>query len=65
LAAAKPATVPAAAPAPKNVVTPQVAAAKPALKPSVSEPAPSGGTLSGAAPVVSSNSFDSRFSAMR
>jgi murein L,D-transpeptidase YafK len=65
MAAAKPAPMPAAAPAPKHVDTPQVAAAKPVLKPSVAEPAQSGGTLSGAAPVVSSNSFDSRFSAMR
>jgi hypothetical protein len=65
LASAKPAPIAAPAPAAKHAETPQVAAAKPALKPSLSEPASSGGTLSGAAPVVSSNSFDSRFSAMR
>jgi len=65
VAAAKPAPYPSAASAAKPAETPQVAAAKPALKPSVSDPASSGGTLSGAAPVVSSNSFESRFSAMR
>jgi hypothetical protein len=65
LAAAKPAPVVAAPPAAKHAETPQVAAAKPALKPSLSEPAANSGTLSGAAPVVSGNSFDSRFSAMR
>ncbi|MBB5047626.1 murein L,D-transpeptidase YafK [Rhodopseudomonas rhenobacensis] len=50
----------------------QVAAARPPLKPSVSSAdaaAPSaparGGTLSGAQPVVSANSFENRFSAMR
>lgn len=66
VAAAKPAPVVA-----KPAVAPQLASAKPALKPSVSsEPTPSntasgGGAMSGAAPVVSSNSFESRFSAMR
>ena len=63
VAAAKPAPA-ATAFAPKPAETPQLAAARPALKPSVSEPA-SSGTLSGAAPVVSGNSFESRFSAMR
>jgi hypothetical protein len=65
VAAAKPTPMPAAAPASKPAEAHQVATAKPALKPSLAEPASSGGTLSGAAPVVSSNSFDSRFSAMR
>jgi hypothetical protein len=49
---------------------PKVAAAKPALKPSVSDtpaqaaaPAPS--QVAGSAPIVSSNSFDSRFGAVK
>ena len=46
------------------------AAAKPALKPSVSDtaaaaPAPAPAQVAGSAPIVSSNSFDSRFGAMK
>jgi hypothetical protein len=52
---------------------PKVAAAKPALKPSVSDapaqavaPAPSAPSqVAGSAPIVSSNSFDSRFGAVK
>jgi len=47
---------------------PKHAAAKPQLKPTIgadSTAAPSGGTIAGAAPVVSANSFESRFSAVR
>jgi murein L,D-transpeptidase YafK len=45
----------------------RVAASRPALKPSLTEatPADSGNQLAGAAPVISSNSFDSRFSAVK
>ncbi|MGX4768740.1 L,D-transpeptidase family protein [Bradyrhizobium guangdongense] len=48
----------------------KVAATRPALKPSVNEgagnvAASGGGQLAGAAPVVSSNSFDNRFSAVK
>jgi hypothetical protein len=46
-----------------------VAAAKPPLKPSVATPepapAPAKDTLAGAQPIVSPNSFESRFSAAR
>jgi murein L,D-transpeptidase YafK len=58
--------------APKASEPPKVAAtAKPTLKPSISSSdqaataAPASSAMSGAAPVVSSNSFDSRFSAVR
>ena len=61
------ASVPKPAPAPKPADTRQ--AAKPALKPSISDataasaaPAPQ---VAGSAPIVSTNSFDSRFSAVR
>ncbi len=63
-AAAKSAPTPAAKPAPATAV----AAARPPLKPTVvAEPAaaPASASLSGAAPVVSGNSFDSRFQALR
>ena len=72
--AAKPkATAPAkpSAVAAKPVVTPAdsrlaTAAPRPPLKPSVSDAqVSSGGSLSGAAPVVPANSFDSRFTAVR
>jgi murein L,D-transpeptidase YafK len=46
----------------------RVAATRPALKPSVSDGAPAASDstqMAGAAPVVQSNSFDSRFSAMK
>ncbi|NVN86050.1 MAG: hypothetical protein HXX15_08155 [Rhodopseudomonas sp.] len=52
---------------PKPAETRQ-ATAKPQLKPSLgadSAAAPSGSTMAGAAPVVSANSFESRFSAVR
>jgi murein L,D-transpeptidase YafK len=78
--AAKPAPIPAkpkvidaknvapATVAPKPADT-KVAAAKPPLKPSVSDaaaPAPAApGTIAGSQPVVSANSFESRFSAVR
>ncbi len=62
------ATAAATAPEPAKPDT-RVAASRPAQKPSVFDNAPptpsSGGQLSGAAPVVQSNSFDSRFSAMK
>lgn len=57
--------------APKAAETKQAAASRPPLKPSVdaettsSAPARPSGMISGGAPVVSSNSFDSRFSAFR
>lgn len=61
----------AAAPKPESKQSEARQASKPQLKPSVdtdttasARPAPSG-SLSGAAPVVSSNSFDNRFSAFR
>jgi murein L,D-transpeptidase YafK len=70
--AAKPAPRPTAtAAAPKPAETKQATATRPAnpgLKPSLSAdtpPAPSGGLVAGAQPIVSSNSFDSRFSAVR
>ena len=56
--------------APKVIETRQAAAAKPSLKPSVAAgdqagAAPASSAMSGASPVMSSNSFDSRFSAAR
>jgi hypothetical protein len=57
--------------APKAAETKQAAASRPPLKPSVdaettsSAPVRPSGMISGGAPVVSSNSFDSRFSAFR
>ncbi|WP_430648716.1 L,D-transpeptidase family protein [Bradyrhizobium neotropicale] len=61
VAAAKPAE-------PAKPTETKVAATRPALKPSVSNAsadAGSSGQMSGAAPVVSSNSFDSRFGAVK
>jgi hypothetical protein len=49
-------------------VEPKQAASKPALKPSVSDspaPATAPAQVAGSAPIVSSNSFDSRFGAMK
>lgn len=43
----------------------RLAATRPALKPSASDGASESGQLAGAAPVVSSNSFDSRFGAVK
>lgn len=43
----------------------KVAATRPVLKPSVSDGAADGAQMAGAAPVVSSNSFDSRFGAVK
>ncbi|SPP91740.1 conserved exported protein of unknown function [Bradyrhizobium vignae] len=43
----------------------RLAQTRPALKPSVSEGAADSGQMAGAAPIVQSNSFDSRFSAMK
>jgi hypothetical protein len=43
----------------------RLAQTRPALKPSVSDGAADSGQMAGAAPVVSSNSFDSRFGAMK
>jgi len=54
-----------------KTATPKVAAVKPALKPSVSDapaaaPAPAAPSqVAGSAPIVSSNSFDSRFGAVK
>ena len=58
---------------PKTTAAPKQAAAKPQLKPSVSDapaqaaaPAPTGNSyVAGSAPIMSSNSFDSRFGAMK
>jgi hypothetical protein len=58
VAAAKPAE-------PAKPAETKVAATRPALKPSVSDGAADGAQMAGAAPVVSSNSFDSRFGAMK
>lgn len=58
VAAAKPAEPP------KQPDT-RLAATRPALKPSVSDGAGDSPQIAGAAPVVSSNSFDSRFGAMK
>ena len=43
----------------------RLAATRPALKPSVSDGASEATQIMGAAPVVSSNSFDSRFGAVK
>ena len=43
----------------------KVATSRPALKPSVADGAADSGQMAGAAPIVQSNSFDSRFSAMK
>ena len=54
--------------APKPADTKHTAAARPPLKPSVSDtpaPAAKDNLVSGSAPIVSSNSFDSRFGAVR
>ena len=72
-APAKPKAIAAAAAAPKPTDSKLAAAAtKPTLKPSVSDsaavvaaPASASATIAGAQPALSSNSFDSRFSAMR
>jgi murein L,D-transpeptidase YafK len=64
---AMPKPKPAQAAKPAAPKLPQVAAAKPALKPTLSsteQPAPAA-NLSGAAPVVSTNSFSDRFSVAR
>ncbi|SDI86182.1 Murein L,D-transpeptidase YafK [Bradyrhizobium sp. Rc2d] len=65
--AAKDATKPAVAAKPAEPAKPdtRLAATRPALKPSVSDGAGDSGQLAGAAPVVQSNSFDSRFGAMK
>ncbi|WP_161532599.1 murein L,D-transpeptidase family protein [Bradyrhizobium sp. LCT2] len=66
--AAKDAPKPAVAAAkPAEPVKPdtRLAATRPALKPSVSDGAGDSGQMAGAAPVVSSNSFDSRFGAVK
>ncbi|MHC2624061.1 murein L,D-transpeptidase YafK [Bradyrhizobium huanghuaihaiense] len=55
------ATKPAEPPKPDT----RLAQTRPALKPSVSDGAADSGQMAGAAPVVSSNSFDSRFGAMK
>jgi len=57
-----------AAVAPKPVDTKQASAAKPPLKPSLSDspaPAAKDGLVAGSQPIVPANSFDSRFGAMR
>lgn len=59
VAAAKPAEPP------KPQPDTRLAATRPALKPSVSDGASDGTQMAGAAPVVSSNSFESRFGAMK
>ncbi len=58
VAAAKPAE-------PAKPAETKVAATRPALKPSVSDGGGDGGQMAGAAPVMSSNSFDSRFGAVK
>lgn len=58
VAAAKPAE-------PAKPAETKVAATRPALKPSASAGASDGAQMAGAAPVVSSNSFDSRFGAVK
>jgi hypothetical protein len=56
---------------PKTTAAPKQAAAKPQLKPSVSDApaqaaAPTANSqVAGSAPIMSSNSFDSRFGAMK
>lgn len=59
VAAAKPAEVP------KQQPDTRLAATRPALKPSVSDGASDSTQMAGAAPVVSSNSFESRFGAVK
>ncbi|WP_412774743.1 L,D-transpeptidase family protein [Nitrobacter sp.] len=59
------ATKPAEKSADKAAGVKHVAAARPPLKPSVDASAPPPASIPGAAPVASSNSFDSRFSAFR
>ncbi|WP_246583850.1 L,D-transpeptidase family protein [Bradyrhizobium iriomotense] len=59
VAAAKPAEPP------KPQPDTRLAQTRPALKPSVNDGAGDSGQMAGAAPVVSSNSFDSRFGAMK
>jgi hypothetical protein len=63
--APKPAAVAAKPAEPAKPAETKVAATRPALKPSVSDGAADSGQMSGAAPIVQSNSFDSRFSAMK
>ncbi|TFV70010.1 murein L,D-transpeptidase [Bradyrhizobium frederickii] len=58
-------TVAAAKPAEPAKPDTRLAQTRPALKPSVSDGAGEATQIMGAAPVVSSNSFDSRFSAMK
>ncbi|OKO79998.1 hypothetical protein AC629_28005 [Bradyrhizobium sp. NAS80.1] len=58
VAAAKPAE-------PAKPAETKVAATRPAMKPSVSDGAGDSAQMAGAAPVVSSNSFDSRFGAVK
>jgi hypothetical protein len=64
-----PKSVVAVKPAEPKPAEPKVAASRPPLKPSVSDSAAGTGSkdtqMAGAAPVVQSNSFDSRFSAMK
>jgi hypothetical protein len=55
---------PAEPPKPQQPDT-RLAATRPALKPSMSDGAGDSGQMAGAAPVVSSNSFDSRFGAVK
>jgi hypothetical protein len=71
---AKPKVIEARRSEPRQAAAPKAetrqAAAKPALKPSVSEtaaaaPAPAPAQVAGSAPIVSSNSFDSRFGAVK
>jgi len=59
-------TVAAAKPAePAKPAETKVAATRPALKPSVNDGGADSGQMAGAAPVMSSNSFDSRFGAVK
>ena len=66
-AAPRPEAPKATATAPKPADTKQTAAAKPALKPSISDqPAPAApAQVAGSQPVLPANSFDSRFSAVK
>ncbi|MCP3370208.1 L,D-transpeptidase family protein [Bradyrhizobium cajani] len=63
--APKPAAVAAKPAEPAKPAETKVAATRPALKPSGSDGAGDSGQMAGAAPVVSSNSFDSRFGAVK
>jgi murein L,D-transpeptidase YafK len=63
--APKPAVAAAAKPAEPAKPDTRLAQTRPALKPSVSDGAGDSGQLAGAAPVISSNSFESRFGAMK